>query len=103
MDLGDMTHSIAHPRIPISFPFTYIVYLLPFLSFLAGSKSVSARSSDANMMATTALDIASSSGKECNVMCKNVIYSCVFRLFFFLLLDEAVAFGVIFVIVFVRR
>ena len=36
-------HSITHPWLPISFPLTYVVYLLPFLSSLAGSKSISAR------------------------------------------------------------
>ena len=36
-------HSVAHPWVPISSPLTHTVYLLPFLSYLAGSKSVSAR------------------------------------------------------------
>ena len=38
---------------------------MPFLSYLGGSKSVSARPSDPNTMANTALDAtASSSGKK---------------------------------------
>ena len=36
-------HSIARPWVPISFPLTHMIYLVPFLSYLAGSKSVSAR------------------------------------------------------------
>ena len=34
-------HSIDHPWVPISFPLTDIFYLLPFSSYLAGSKSIS--------------------------------------------------------------
>ena len=36
-------HSIARPLVPVSFPLTHMVFLLPFWSYLAGSKSVSVR------------------------------------------------------------
>ena len=60
-------HSIARPWVPISAPLTHRVYLVPFVSYLAGSKSVSARRrpSDVNTMTNTALEgIASSSGNN---------------------------------------
>ena len=34
-------HSLARRWVPISFPKTRVVYFLPFLSYLAGSKSIS--------------------------------------------------------------
>ena len=56
-------HSIARPCVPISFTLTHMVYLLPYLSYLAGSKGVSARPSDPDTMTNTVLEaIASSSG-----------------------------------------
>ena len=36
-------HSIASPRVPISPPFTHMIYLLLFLSYLAGFESFSPR------------------------------------------------------------
>ena len=55
-------YSIAHPWVPISSPFTHIFYLLSFLSYLAGSKSVSVQPRyDAN---TDLEATASSSGKN---------------------------------------
>ena len=62
-------HSVARPWAPISAPLTYVVYLLPFFSYLAGAKSLSARPSahpsDPDAMTNTALEaIASSSGKN---------------------------------------
>ena len=36
-------HSVAHPWVPIISPLTHMVYLIPFFSHLAGSKSVSVR------------------------------------------------------------
>ena len=67
-------HSIAHLWVPISSPLTHMVYLLPFLSYLAGSKRVAARPSDPDTMTNTTLEsIASSSGKNetqwCVVCC----------------------------------
>ena len=51
----------------ISSPLTYIVYLLPFLSYLAGPKSVSVRSFDKDTMRNTAVEAtASSSGNNNN-------------------------------------
>ena len=38
-------HSVSRPCIPISSPLTHMVYLLPFSSYLAGSKSFPARPS----------------------------------------------------------
>ena len=38
---GTWAHSVARPRVPISSLLTHMVDLLPFLSYLAGSKSVS--------------------------------------------------------------
>ena len=44
---------------------THLVYLVPVLSYLAGSESVSANPSDPIMMTKTALEsIASSSGED---------------------------------------
>ena len=40
-----LAHSIAHPWVSISLPLTHMVHLLPFLCYLTGSKSVSARAS----------------------------------------------------------
>ena len=41
----EWAHSAARPLVPISSPLTlHMVYLLKFLSYLAGPKSVSARS-----------------------------------------------------------
>ena len=65
--LGDMggrgwAHSIASPWVANSSLLTHMVHLLPFLSYLAGSKSVSVRP---HTMSNTALEaIASSSGKN---------------------------------------
>ena len=57
-------NSIARPWIPISSPFTHTVYIVQFLSYLAGSKSVSARPSNADTMTNTAPEVTtSSSGK----------------------------------------
>ena len=57
-------HSVAPAWIPISSPLTQMVYLLPFLSYLAGSKSVSVRPPDLDTMRNTVLEaIASPSGK----------------------------------------
>ena len=59
-------HSIAHPLLPISFPLTHMVYLLPLFSYLAGFKGVSVRPSDPDTMTNTGLEvIASVSGKNC--------------------------------------
>ena len=62
-------NSIARPWVPIGSPLTHMVYLLPFLSYLACSKSVSAcpsaRPSDPDTTTNAALEaIASSSGKN---------------------------------------
>ena len=59
-------HSTAHPWVSISSPSTHVVYLLPFfLSYLAGSKSVSARPPDPDTITNTALEVTdSSSGKS---------------------------------------
>ena len=57
-------HSIAHPWVPISSPLTHIVYLVPFLSYLAGSKSVSTRPSDPDTMTNTALKAFASSNSK---------------------------------------
>ena len=38
----ESAHSVAHPCIPISSLLAHMVYLLPFLSYLAGSESVTA-------------------------------------------------------------
>ena len=43
-------HSVARPWVPITSSLTHMVYLVPFLSYLAGSKSVSARPSDPDTM-----------------------------------------------------
>ena len=40
---GDRAHSIARLWVPISSPLTTMFHLLPFSSYLAGSKSVSVR------------------------------------------------------------
>ena len=40
-----ISHSIAGPWVSISSPLAHVVYFLPFCSYLAGSKSVSARPS----------------------------------------------------------
>ena len=60
---------VIRPCIPISSPVTHMAHILPFLSYLAGSKSVSARlpprPSDPDTMTNTALEaVASSSGSE---------------------------------------
>ena len=61
-------HSIARTWVPVSSPLTHMVYLLPFLilSYLAGSKSVSACCPyDVNTMTNTALEAtASLSGND---------------------------------------
>ena len=49
-------HSIARPWVPICPLLTHMVYLLPFLSYLAGPKGVSARTSDPDTMTNTALE-----------------------------------------------
>ena len=49
-------HTKAGPWVPISSPFTHMVYHLPFLSNLACSKSVSAGLSDPDAMRNTALE-----------------------------------------------
>ena len=51
-------HSMAHPWVLISFTSTHAVYLLPFLSYLAGPKGVSAhpRLSDPDTTTNTALE-----------------------------------------------
>ena len=60
-----MAHSIHHTWVPICSLMTYTVYLLPFLSYLAGSKSVYAHPSNPDTMTTTAIEApASSSGKN---------------------------------------
>ena len=72
MDAGawEWTHSMARQWVPISNDLLnsqlsrscissiliHMVYLLPFLSHLAGSKSFSARSSDPDTMANAALE-----------------------------------------------
>ena len=62
-------HSIARPRVPTSSPLTHMVYHSPFLSYLAGSKSVSPRPSDLDTMTNTAPEAtASSSGTNHFVM-----------------------------------
>ena len=58
-------YSIARPWVPISSTLTHMVYLLPFSSYIAGSKSVSVSPSDLETMTNTASDAASSSGKNC--------------------------------------
>ena len=66
-------HSILRPWVPISSPLIHMVSLLPFLSYLADSKSVSVRlpvrPSDPDTTTNTNLRaIASSSGKK-TVLC----------------------------------
>ena len=61
-------HLMTRPWVPISSALTQMVYLVPLLSYLVGSKSVSvrpsARPSDPDIMTNTALEaIASSRGK----------------------------------------
>ena len=46
-------YSIACPWFPISFPLTHKVHLLPFVSYLAGSKSYSVRPSNTHTMTNT--------------------------------------------------
>ena len=55
--------SIAHPLVPISSPLTHMVYIIQFVSYLAGSKSVSARPI-ATMTSNALEPIASSGGKN---------------------------------------
>ena len=51
--------------VPISSPLTHMVYLLPFYSYLAGSRSVSASPPVHDTMTNTALEAnATSSGKN---------------------------------------
>ena len=62
---GDQAHLIARPWVPISSPMTNMVYRLPFLSYLAGSKGVSARPADLDTVTNTALEaIVSLNGKK---------------------------------------
>ena len=66
---GGLARSKASPWVPISFPLTCMVYLLQFLSYLAGSKSVSVRPSprpfDPDTMTNTTVEaIASLGGKN---------------------------------------
>ena len=57
--------SMARPWALISSPLTHLIYLLPFLSYLAGSKGVPVSPSVADTMTNAALEaIASSSGKK---------------------------------------
>ena len=71
-EVGGWAYLIACPWVPTSSPLTHKVYLLPFLSYLADSKSISARPSDPDMMTSTALEaIASSSGKNCTKCLKH--------------------------------
>ena len=65
----DWAHSIARQLVPIGALLTHVVYLLPFLNYLAGSKSVSVRLPilpyDPDTMTNTALEaIASSNGEN---------------------------------------
>ena len=55
-------HLIARPWIPISLPMTYMTYLLQFLSYSVGSKSVSDRPTW--MMTNTMLEAISSSSSN---------------------------------------
>ena len=67
-------HSIARPWVPIGSPLPHMVYLLPFTSYLAGSKSVSVLPSDPDTMTNTTLEaFALSSGKNRT----RLIYVCV--------------------------
>ena len=55
----------SQPMVPISSPLTHVVHILPFLSYLAGSRSVSARPLDTDTMTNTALEAtALSDGKN---------------------------------------
>ena len=55
------TRSIACPWVPVSYPMTHMVYLLPLLSHLAGSTSVpSARPTDPDTMTNTVLEAIAS-------------------------------------------
>ena len=56
--------SIAHPWVPISSRVTHMVYLLPFLSYLAGSKSSSAHPSGSDTMTNTTLKALTSSSSK---------------------------------------
>ena len=63
-----LAHTIARLWFPISSPLTRMVNLLPFFSYLAGSKSVSAHQSDPDTMTNIGLEaIASSSAKKVNL------------------------------------
>ena len=63
-------HSVARPCNPISSLLTHMVYLWPFLNYLTGSKSVSARPSHPDTMTNTALvAIATSRAAETSPEC----------------------------------
>ena len=73
MGVRGWAHSIARTCVPmqlISSPLTHVVYLFPFLSYLAGSKAFpparpSVHQSDPETTANTVLEAtASSSGKN---------------------------------------
>ena len=49
-------NSVASPWVPISSPLTHMVHLLPFVGYLAGSNSVSARPFDPDTMTYAALE-----------------------------------------------
>ena len=58
----EWAHSIARMWVPISSPLTHMDYILRFLRYLVGSKSVSFRLSDPDAMSNTALETITSSG-----------------------------------------
>ena len=62
VEVGGKVHSTAHPWVPINCPLTYMVYLLPFLSYLADSKGVSTHPSDSDTMTNTAQEAIASLG-----------------------------------------
>ena len=54
-DVGGWAYLTVRPWVPISSQLKHMIYLAPFWSYLAGSKSVSTRPSDQDTMTNTAL------------------------------------------------
>ena len=67
-----LARSIARTWILISSQLAHMVYLLPLLSYLAGSKSVSASPSDQDTMPVTALDALLRRAAKMNFFLKKI-------------------------------
>ena len=63
--------STDHPWVPISSLLTHMVYLFPFLSYLASSKSVSAHPSNPDTMTNTAQEATAPLSRKLKLVLHN--------------------------------